>query len=245
MVATASTGARPGAGQQLALISARRLAGAVVATSAIVWIIGVARILLLEAIGTDTPLTDLSRLDLDSDLTMPSWYSSLLLASLALLAILVGLAGRSKRPTDVWRWNLLGVLFVLLSMDEAIALHEMSLAALDRFEMPAIFTFGWIPFAIVLIVILGTLYVPFLLRLPRKLAVGMLVSAAVYVFGVIGMGMINGVVFEALSFRKDFNYSLLSSVEEAFEIAGLTLLIVVLIRHLTEGEPTVFGFRPR
>lgn len=203
-----------------------------------VWVVGFLRILWIGLIGRETALGDMSKLDLDSDLTLPSWYSSLLLALCALLLFLIAMSVRARGQRDALKWGLLALIFVVLSMDEAIAIHEMSLEPIrNAFDFPAIFTFGWIPFAIALIVVLAIVYVPFLLRLPRPLAVGMLAAAVIYVFGVIGMGMVNGALFSALDQQKNLLFSLSSSIEEALEILGLTLLIMVLIDHLAMSRP--------
>lgn len=220
------------------LINARQIKFVVILASTVVWVIGVFRVLWLGLMGTETVLRNMGKLDLDSDLTLPSWYSSLMLALSALLLFLVARSVAAGSRRDALKWGFLALIFVALSMDEAIAIHEMSLQPIrNAVELPAIFTFGWIPFAMVFVLALAVIYIPFLLRLPRPLAIGMLLSAVIYVFGVIGMGMVNGFLFSAYGEEKNFVFSLMSSVEEGFEILGLTLLILTLIDHLTRSQP--------
>lgn len=220
------------------LINARQIKFVVVLASTVVWVIGVFRVLWLGLMGTGTVLRNMGKLDLDSDLTLPSWYSSLMLALSALLLFLVARSVAAGSRRDALKWGFLALIFVALSMDEAIAIHEMSLQPIrNAIELPAIFTFGWIPFAMVFVLALAVIYIPFLLRLPRPLAIGMLLSAVIYVFGVIGMGMVNGFLFSAYGEEKNFVFSLMSSVEEGFEILGLTLLILTLIDHLSRSQP--------
>lgn len=220
------------------LINSRQIKLVVALASTAIWVIGVFRVLWLGLVGNETVLRNMGKLDLDSDLTLPSWYSSLMLALSALLLFLVARSVVAGSKRDALKWGFLALIFVALSMDEAIAIHEMSLQPIrNAVDLPAIFTFGWIPFAMVFVLALAVVYVPFLLRMPRPLAIGMLLSAVIYVFGVIGMGMVNGFLFSAYGEEKNFVFSLMSSVEEGLEILGLTLLILTLIDHLTRSQP--------
>jgi len=120
-------------------------------------------------------------------------------------------------------------------MDESIAIHEMSLPLASKLGLSGVFTFVWVLAAIPIVVVLGIFYIPFLLRLTRGIAIKMIIAGAIYVFGIVGMGMISGAVFSELGHQKTFMFSILTAVEEGLEILGLTLFIIVLLEYLSKN----------
>lgn len=97
--------------------------------------------------------------DLANEANLPAWYSSMQLALLGLLAVLLAYARR--RPRVVGWWSMLGicVLPFYLSVDEFVQLHELIGRALpsDVFTVTGLWMFIAVP---ALVVTLVLLYVP-------------------------------------------------------------------------------------
>lgn len=60
--------------------------------------------------------------DLNAAASLPAWWSSLLLAGLAILALTLAWSDGSRRQTPLW--IVASVVFVYLSFDEVVGLHE-------------------------------------------------------------------------------------------------------------------------
>jgi hypothetical protein len=239
----ASTGRPWLEGHSVVRISTSRLKATVLWASAIVWGFGTFRIIWLELFGRETFLRSLKIFNLDQDLTIPSWYSSLILAFSGLLLFLVAMASKRQNPKTVLHWVFLGTIFIYLSADESAAIHEMSLPLAQKLGLSGAFTFVWIIVAIPFTLLVGLLYIPFLLVIPRETAIKMLIAGIIYVAGVIGMGMGSGALYDALDFQKNFLFSLLTAVEEGLEILGVTLFIFALLDHLAKNfAGMVFSF---
>jgi hypothetical protein len=206
----------------------------------IVWGLGAARVVWLEIAGSDTVVGNLQKLNLDDDLAMGSWYSSMLLAVSAVLLLIIALAKKSQPGGSARHWAFLGAVFVMLSLDEAIGLHELSLKPLSFFgEISPLLTFGWIALAIPALLVLAFVYLPFVRRLPRSTMLGFVLAGITYVVGVIALGMLGGAIFAGEGDQKTFALALISTAEEGLELLGISVFVMVLIRYVANHLPKI------
>ena len=181
------------------------------------------------------------RLDLNAESTVPAYVSALLLlAAGVLLAVTARVTGAGWRS----RWGGLAAIFVGLSMDEAIILHE-SLAAPVRQALgtSGVLYYAWVIPGAAFVLAVGLAYVPFLLRQPPWLARLMVASGALYVGGALGLELVGGAL-DSAGLGDSWAFALVGSVEEAAEMAGVSLFIYTLLRHLESLRarvPLVFG----
>lgn len=186
------------------------------------------------------PLTDL-----DAEGGIPAWYSSMLLLACAAALWTVGgdvrgdlrdlrgdvrgVAGQSRWSRH---WRLLGAGFVVLSLDEAVSLHEdvgfklRETLALDG----GLLHFSWVLVAIPLVVVVALLLIPFLRSLPRRTALAFLVSGVVYVGGAVGAEIVAAAVIAEVG-RDSAAYLVASTLEEVAELLGLTLFLAAVADH--------------
>lgn len=170
-------------------------------------------------------------LDVDVERSLYTWYSQLLLAGVAVLLLDTG----TKLRRGDWfvgaQWLALSAIFGLLSVDEALSLHELASERLHLILGTSGFlAFAWvIPAAVICLVGLAAA-IPFLLRLPARVRTLMILSAGLFLFGAIGMEMVGAKVFwgngndlSALAYRLSV------AVEEGFEGLGV---LVFLHSHL-------------
>lgn len=175
-------------------------------------------------------LVMIERFALDGEGNVPAWFNSalLLLSGVSLLAI-GRLSDRYAR-----HWLALGVIFVLLSLDETASFHERTIKPLRQaLGVGGVLHFAWVVPAMVLLAALGLIYRRFLLSLPRQVRAGVLMSAAIYLSGAVGLEMLGGWYVERHSLES-WGHAVLSAVEEALEMAGLIVLLHTLESYRTD-----------
>lgn len=205
----------------------------------ILWSAAVVIVLLLlvnAAVGvlqaTDRPVPELFELlDVDAEASVPAWFSSLLLFGAALALAAIAAVSRGRPGVRVGRWTGLAVIFVLLSLDEAIALHERAIEPVrDLIGGGGALYFAWVVPAMVLLVVFAAVYLPFWYRLPEPTRTGFAVAGVVYVGGALGMEMVGAYLLT--TFGAGIATGLTVLVEEGAEMVGSLLFLHHALGHL-------------
>lgn len=183
------------------------------------------------------------RLDVDTEASLPTWYSTSLLSLCALLLLLIALQVNGQSRLKALPWFLLAAIFAVLSLDEIATLHEGLSALLSaRMDNSGLFYFAWTVPALIVCVAGLVCFVPFILSfkgVDRLLLVG---SAIVFLSGAIGMEMLGGAEAETGGVVT-LHYRLLTTVEETLEYAGVLLFLGFLLRRLRAAHTrTVLKF---
>jgi hypothetical protein len=179
--------------------------------------------------------------DLNDELTIPSWYSATLMATAALLLFAhAAIARRDDRPA-ARRWFFLGVIFIYMSLDETSQIHELGNYVQLLHPFTGALAYAWVVIAIPVVVVLGLFFLPFVLRLPSHFRNRVLVAGFVYVGGALGMEMVQA--FIATHGYPPLAWATESIIEEGGEIAGLTLFVRALLLALAAGPPILVGWR--
>lgn len=183
--------------------------------------------------GWTSLVTDLFRLSGES--TIPTWYSSFLL--LACGTALLIIARVRERRAD---WALLGAIFVYMSVDELVQIHELLNGTAP---LTGAIYFGWVLPATAVVILLAVRFVPFLLALPARRRRQFFVAGAVYIGAALALEVPLGqlAVSDGL---QSFAYRLLDTVEEALEIVGLSLFLVALLEEMPPFSVTVVRGSP-
>ena len=186
-------------------------------------------------------LSDIARrFTVDSEGSVPAWYSSiLLLAAAALLAVTAMVAFRSR---DHWwkHWSALAGLFCLLSLDEAASFHESLILPLQtHFGARGIFFFAWVIPGMFFVGAVGLAFLKFVLNLDHRTRNRFIASGGLFVGGALGMELVGGAFIDALG-EEHILYILAAAIEETCEMLGVTLFIVAILKHL---ESRVGEFR--
>jgi hypothetical protein len=171
-------------------------------------------------------------LSLSYEANVPTWYASSLLLACALvlsaIAVDVGARGGPHRR----RWIGLAVGFFLMSLDEAIELHEQ-LGGLVGGEGPLYF--DWVIPAGAIVAVLAALYVPFLRDLPPRRRRRFVVAGAIYLGGAIGFELPLGWWTDHAG-PDNAVYALIDWGEETLELAGATLFLLALAERWHERD---------
>ncbi len=161
---------------------------------------------------------------LDFEANLPTWFSTMLLAIVAVLFRIH--AGAASRRESRY-WNALAILFVVLSIDESISMHEMMTDPIRAMGARHLFHFAWVIPALAGLVVLTALIGPFLWRLPDPLRRRLFTSAVVFVSGAIGFEMIGGWWSEQHGTMNAIHGAIMTC-EETMEITGLWLAVRAL-----------------
>jgi hypothetical protein len=161
-----------------------------------------------------------------------TWFAALLLGLTGGAAWLIG-RGRDDART----WNLVAVIFVVLSLDEVATFHEW-LGAVPL--VPGIGSRGWAGAGVLLVAIVGWRLFRWVLSLDAPVRFAFLGGAVVFVGGSIGFEVLAGAWKDAHG--VDWAYWTLSTIEENLELVGVAIVLRGLLDHLVR-RPTPLSLR--
>ena len=180
-------------------------------------------------------------LEVDREASIPTWYAVITLMGCAvLLAIIAVDAARRRRPFPR-HWAALAVIFAFLSLEEIIGLHS---EATQRLRALVSITEG-IGYAVALaaIALLGLglvalLFGRFYLHLPVRWRMWFAIGAVIYLIGVFASDAVGDYLITA-SGAPTLGYVVVQTVEEAFEMTGVLIFIVMLLDYIRTFVGTV------
>lgn len=163
--------------------------------------------------------------DANLERSIPTWFN----ATLWVLSALV--SGYIAYHTTIFRtsWWLFTGACVILSIDEAVSLHER-LEPLAE-QLGTGLRFAWVIPGMIITAVIVLLLIRMVLSLPTTSRNGLIIGGILFLTGSVGVETITGFVFARSG--ADGLYALLSTVEESFEILGVTVGLVSLL-HLIE-----------
>ncbi len=227
------------AGRRAALaihLSNRTVKAALWGITGIIIAAGLLREVYVRAYGAGTALGSLDPLWLGSENSLADWYGSI---QLALSAVLLAAIAHGK-PRAEWKYHWFGLtaVFVYLSIDEAAQLHELTRGPMTPLHLTGVLYFSWIvPYGIFCIIV-GLVYLPFVLAQPKRLRGLMILSAVLYVGATIGLEGLEG--YRAVNYGfDDAFYQLCIILEESLEMSAFAIFIGALFDHLSERYATL------
>jgi hypothetical protein len=201
--------------------------------------VGVALLIVLHLIsqwllfeGTETFDRDFRSadlLDLDSETSIGTWWQQLVLVVAALLGGVLGWINRGLDQGRARRWSVLGILLLLMSIDEGASVHERLIEPMrDSFDIDGgILWFAWVIPAFVTVLAVVAYFLRFWWSLPSGPRQRFAIGAALFLVGALVTEMLSGVYLTERS--VDLGYGLLNGVEEGFEMVGAVLLVSALL----------------
>ncbi len=183
-------------------------------------------------------------LNMDGEGSVPAWFSSSLLLVCALLLAVISSAKKKESDRFAAHWRILSVLFVLMSMDETVAIHESLGEKLHlALHTDGFLFFAWVIPAAVFLTLLALAYRNFLLALPAKTRGLFVAAAAAYVGGALVLELIEG-KFLAVGAGLPGLWILITTTEETLEIAGLIVFIYGLMSYINSQGGNDIGIWP-
>jgi hypothetical protein len=179
--------------------------------------------------------------NLDAEMNIPTFFSALLLLIAALLLALISLLKGKPKDPDLSKWTILSFGFLFMAFDEAFQVHEGLDFPVRRLLGDGdlgIFYFAWVIPGLALALILSLYFLKFLWRLPRKTMRTFLIAASLYLGGCIGFELIGGRYVELYGF-DNLTYTLIATLEESLEMAGVIVFIKALLEYIADNYAEV------
>lgn len=160
--------------------------------------------------------------DVNEEHNLPTWFSGFnLLVATAILGTILLEKRRLEDPQSK-RWAVLFFGFCYLSIDEIAGLHETVNSIVEP---------SWAWGGLIIAVVVGLYFIPFLRSLPRHTFIQFFVAGAVFVGGAVIMELVG----EPLD-SDSLAYAMSTLVEEGMEMFGIILFVRAQLAYLMGGK---------
>ena len=166
--------------------------------------------------------------------TIPSWFSTMMLSWCALLLGVIAVRKRQDRDRFARYWIWLAIIFLLLSMDEAAALHELTTRRIREFlGLGGFLYLAWVVPASIAVGIFCLIFLKFLWNLPGDLRRLFIIAGVIYVGGALCLEMVAGWHLDRYG-KSHVSYTILQHAEETMEMLGVVIFIYALLKYIRD-----------
>lgn len=162
-----------------------------------------------------------SRFDIDGEATVPAWYATILLFSVALCSIVIHVLQQRKKPDAKWpyHWLIFATAYFFFSLDEAARIHE---ALETRLHLKWIYIYA--PFAAVFFAYCAY-YLAFV-ESDKQLSRWVLCGITLFGLGALGMEAWTYFFYSASSELAE------AMIEESMELIGTTVVFIGCLKGI-------------
>lgn len=189
------------------------------------------------------------KFDLDQEINnVPTWFQSSCLLLCSFLLAITALVRHEIKAKDTRFWGFMAFIFLYLSVDEAVSIHEQATVPLRQlFHTHGILFFAWVIPAVVLVGLLFLWSLKFLRNLPVQTRWLFIIAGVIYISGALGMEMVGAKYYEIFiepinNKIVDLIYILMTTVEESLEMCGMITFAYALLDHLSSEAVTVLVY---
>ena len=164
----------------------------------------------------------------------PAYYSAITILCASFLLAFIAFFRKTNGLSYIL-WLVLAIIFLYLSVDESVQLHEKLGNVFDRhFNLTGYLSWGWVvPYGIIFIIFAFVYFFKFLPQLPKKIYWLFIISGAIYVMGALGFEMIGAKNFHSDNYSKILDVTFYS-IEEFLEMLGIALFIYSLLLYIED-----------
>lgn len=225
------------------LISPKRAALALAGVATVLTLVSFVGYLLEPSLGEFVKL-----IGVGSDTSVPAWYSSVALLLCSMLLAVIAAARRRDGGRFGLRWAGLSLIFLYLSADEMLRLHERAsdkvvqpvFGYLDM-EASGLLNYPWIALYGPLVLVFALVYFGFWLALPPRTRVLFLAAGALFVGGGIGVEALNA-LYDDLYGHESLVAEAMTHLEELSEMLGVVVFVYALLSYAA-SDPLLRGLR--
>ena len=172
--------------------------------------------------------------DLDTEHSVPTWFSLFQLFAAAAVATVIAVGERRAGERRWWEWAAVSTVLVYISLDEQVRIHEYTVAPLrSRLgigEGP--FYIAWVVVGIVAVVVVALILSRFALRLQPAVRWRLIAAATMFVAGSVGVEMLySQFVLGTAGEQRAWLDALFHGAEETLEITGVAVAIWAMLHH--------------
>jgi hypothetical protein len=175
-----------------------------------------------------------NRFDFDDEVSLPSWYSFIILFLVSASAAFAYLLENS--PKKRFAWLVLAILYLLMSIDEAAGLHEFVLQTMHNIyyldQDPLVSKNAWwlaLPFILIAISALGIMVYK---ALPRRTVSLMAIGIVLFMIGAVAIDALTATV----PLQTYANQGLLVALEESLEIIGTLIILYAILMYIEQNH---------
>ena len=210
--------------------------------------------------GEDALLRPLGLFDVGREESIPTWFESMQFMLCSVLLAVIAVAKKQQSERYSLHWGVLSIILLYLSLDEVATIHETIGGELERllhnstgFNASGAISFFWVVPGAAFVFIIVLAYVRFLAYLPRTTRRLFLFAGALFVLGALGLEMLTAQVVSSSGGIANWLVSasggivdrdsasaiptilkgVQTSIEEMFEMLGLTAFIYALLSYIS------------
>lgn len=171
--------------------------------------------------------------NVDLERNIPTMYSASALLFCSILLAIIANAKKIAGNTYLRHWTGLSIIFLYLSLDEALIIHDKLIKPLrSTFNASGFLYFTWvIPGAIFVLVCLLA-FLKFLTHLPAQTRRLFLIAGLIFVTGALGVEMVGG-YYSNLYGERNIGYAIITTIEELLEMLGIVAFIYALLSYMS------------
>lgn len=170
----------------------------------------------------------------NSEGNIATFWNALIIICVAALTFIIASIKFSQKDKYRFEWLLLGVVFLLLSMDEASVIHEKFNVLLKNLpDFNGWTHYKWLYAGVVVVGLLTLAFVRFYLHLDLRNKVLFPLPMTLYLLGAFGGELFSGKYAQYYG-TKNIVYTLLTHAEEFGEQFGLVLMVYTLLAYLSK-----------
>lgn len=170
----------------------------------------------------------------EKEYNIPTNFSTFNLLLSSVLLYLIYHVHKTNRLYDSKYWLLLSLIFLYLSLDESIAIHELLGTPIKELLgiTGSLFNHAWVIPGIIICILLFAYFFKFYWGLLYRYKVMFGISAFLYFSGVIMIEAISGIFNTSGYHQPTLIYSLLMTIEESLEMIGIIFFIYSLLDYI-------------
>jgi hypothetical protein len=170
---------------------------------------------------------------LEAEDNLPTFFSTVILSLSSLLLGIIGALKKNERDRFSLHWLSLSVIFLCVSIGEATGLHErLSSLISDLLGGPGWSIFNRVILGIAIVLVISISYLRFLLHLPYEIKRLFFLAVTLYLGGAIGLELIGWMYYDFPG-GQNLTYSIISTLEEAFEMTGTLVFIYAQLIYIS------------
>jgi len=179
--------------------------------------------------------------DFNLENNVPTWFSVLILAFAAVLLFIIHSHKKANNNRQAVYWLILGIIFIFLSIDESVQIHEEVARILRPSlgnDVSGLLYWAWvIPYTVFVLAVV-VFFMRFVLSLPKSTRNLFFISGSIFITGSLGLEFIEGYFYKLYGLDHIYN-RILYCIEELMEMGGVTLFIYALLDYMAVHKITI------
>ncbi len=165
-----------------------------------------------------------------------AWLSSLILLISSILLFLIAFSKKQSKDLFSKHWKWLAIIFLIMAIDETAQIHE-SFSRIFSVFLPDGYwlfdaKFAFFLIGVPLTLVLGFIFLKFLLHLPKKTKRLFIIAGAIFLGGALGLEFFSNYLHHIHTHY--FWFRITQSMEEIFELSGIVIFNYAILGYLKE-----------